>query len=262
MKSPYKSAIPRHFSAIAPRYNELRITDPEPVDLMCSRLSDRLDVTAADVGCGTGRYMIELMSRLGDKIFVHFVDCSEPMLRRLRADLELRGITRFDAVLARAERLPLPDQELDCMLVFNAIHHFDPARFLAEAQRTIRPRGLLFVYTRFRDQNSRGIWGRFFPGFLDKEQRLYDERQLTDVIASTQNLTVRELTHLSFRRVATPAHCVERVRGRHYSTFCFYEPDELEEAITGFEAAVGERFGAHGVLEWVDENVLVTVERT
>ncbi len=261
MKSPHKSAIPQHFSAIAARYNELRVTDPEPVDVMYRSLADMSEVTAADVGCGTGRYMIELMSRLGDKIFVHFIDRSEPMLERLRADLKLRGISGFDILVSRAERLPLLDENLDCMLAFNAIHHFDPSGFLAEARRTIRPGGLLFIYTRFRDQNARGIWGQHFPGFLEKEKRLFDEVQLAEMIGSTPDLAVRHITHLSFQRVATPAHCIERVRGRHYSTFCFYEPDELEEAIAGFEVNLRERFGARGTLEWVDENVMITVER-
>ncbi len=261
VKSPYKSAIPRHFSTIAARYNELRITDPEPVDLMYRSLADMPEVTAADVGCGTGRYMIELMSLLGDKIFVYFIDCSEPMLERLRADLALRGLSRFDILVSRAERLPLPDENLECMLAFNAIHHFDPPGFLTEARRTIRPGGLLFIYTRFRDQNTRGIWGQHFPGFLEKERRLFDELELVEIIDSTPDLAVRYIRRFSFRRVATPAHCIERVRSRHYSTFCFYETDELEKAIAEFEVNLREEFGARGTLEWVDENVMITVER-
>ena len=83
--------MPLHFSTIAARYNELRTTDPEVVDLMARPLADMPAITAADVGCGTGRYTLELMSRLGEKIFTHFIDCNGPMLDRLRTDLEPRG---------------------------------------------------------------------------------------------------------------------------------------------------------------------------
>jgi ubiquinone/menaquinone biosynthesis C-methylase UbiE len=183
------------------------------------------------------------------------------MLERLRAELERRGMQKYDIVLSRAEDLPLLDESLDCMLVFNAVHHFYPPAFFAEARRTIRPGGLLFIYTRFRDQNARGIWGRFFPGFTEKERRLYDENKLVETIANTPELVVRDVTHLYYQRAATPAHCLERVRGRHYSTFCFYEPDELEQAITGFEANIREAFGTCETLEWTDENVMVTVEK-
>ena len=256
-----KSYIGRHFATIATRYNELRTTDPEPVDLMICSLGGMPAVTAAEVGCGTGRYMIELMSRLGEKIFAYFADCSQPMLDRLRTDLELRGMSGFDILHCQAERLPLPDQSLDCMLAFNAIHHFDPTRFFSQARRTLRPGGLLFIYTRFRDQNARGIWGRHFPGFADKEKRLYEEEQLTKHIGFTPDLVLRDLTHFSFQRMATPAHCIERARNKHYSTFCFYEPDELDHAIRIFEVNLRKAFGTSETLEWVDENVIITVER-
>jgi len=256
-----KSPISRHFSTVSARYNELRMTDPEPVDLMLSALAGLSAMTAADVGCGTGRYMIELMRQLGERLFVHFVDCNKDMLKQLRLDPSLVGIAGFDILHSQAERLPLPDRSLDCMLTFNAIHHFNLVRFFGEAGRTLRPGGLLFIYTRFRDQNERGIWGQYFPGFAEKEKRLYDEEQLTRTIGSARGLVVRDLTHLSFQRAAT-LHClIQRVRHKHYSTFSLYEPDELERAIEGFQANLKEKFGAFEILEWVDENVMITVER-
>jgi len=256
-----KSPVSHHFSTVAVKYNELRTTDPEPVDLMVSFLAGLSMVTAADVGCGTGRYTVELMSRLDEKLFVHFIDCSKDMLEQLRVDLDLLDIPGFDILHSRAERLPLPDGSLDCMLTFNAIHHFDLSRFCREAGRTLRPGGLLFIYTRFREQNERGIWGQYFPDFAEKEKRLYDEKQITRTIGSAEGLVVRDLTHFSFRRAVTLDCLIHRARNKHYSTFCFYEPDELERAIEGFEANLKERLGAFDTLEWVDENVMITVER-
>jgi SAM-dependent methyltransferase len=237
------------------------MTDPEPVDLMVRALAGLTAVTAADVGCGTGRYMVELMRRLGGRLFVYFVDCNKDMLEQLRLDPSLLGITGFDILHSQAERLPLPDGSLDCILTFNAIHHFNLVRFFGEAGRTLRPGGLLFIYTRFRDQNERGIWGRYFPDFAEKETRLYDEEPITRTIGSAQGLAVRDLTHFSFQRAATLDCLIHRVRNKHYSTFCLYEPDELERAIEGFEANLKEKFGASDTLEWVDENVMITVER-
>ena len=256
-----KNHFSHHFSTVAAKYNELRVTDPEPVDLMVRALAGLSAVTAADVACGTGRYMVELMRQLGDKAFVHFIDRSKDMLQQLRADLDSLDLPGFDILPAQAERLPLPDGSLDCMLAFNAIHHFDLTRFFREAGRTLRPGGLLFVYTRFRDQNERGIWGQHFPDFAEKEKRLYDEEQLTRTIGCTEDLVVRDLTHFSFRRTATLDCLIDRARNKHYSTFCFYGPDELERAIEGFEANLKEKFGAFEILEWVDENVMITVER-
>ena len=256
-----KSPLSHHFSTVAVRYNELRVTDPEPVDLMVRSLAGLSVLTAADVGCGTGRYMVELMRRLGEKMFVHFIDCSKDMLEQLRVDLNSLGIPGFDILHSQAERLPLPDGSLDCMLTFNAIHHFDLTRFFREAGRTLRPGGLLFIYTRFRDQNERGIWGQYFPDFGEKEKRLYDEERMTRIIGSVEGLVVRDVTHFSFQRAATLECLIHRVRNKHYSTFCFYEPDELERATEGFEANLKENPEAFETLEWVDENVMITVER-
>ena len=253
--------LSHHFSTVAPRYNELRTTDPEPVDLMARSLIGLSAVTAADVGCGTGRYTVELMRRLGERLFVYFIDCSKDMLEQLRVDLDLLDIPRFDILHSQAERLPLSDGSLDCMLAFNAIHHFDLVRFFREAGRTLRPGGFLFIYTRFRDQNQRGIWGQYFPDFAEKEKRLYDEEPMTRTIGSAEDLVVRDLTHFSFRRSATLDCLIHRARNKHYSTFCFYEPDELERAIEGFEANLKEKYGAFEILEWMDENVMITVER-
>lgn len=219
-------------------------------------------VTAADVGCGTGRYTVELMSRLGDRIFTYFVDCSPPMLAQLHRELERRGLSRFDVLVGRAERLPLSDHSLDCVLAFNALHHFDVAGFLREARRTLRRRGLLFIYTRFRDQNRRGIWGQYFPGFHAKERRLPDRARLAALTDSVSGLVLRDVTDFCFKRAATPAQLVERARSRHYSTFCFYSPHEFERAIDRFEADLHRAFGVSGIVEWVDENAMLLVERT
>jgi ubiquinone/menaquinone biosynthesis C-methylase UbiE len=256
-----RDPISYHFSTVAAGYNDLRTTDPEAVDLIARSVAGLSVVTAADVGCGTGRYGVELMRRLGERLFVHFIDCSKDMLQQLRVDLDLHDIPGFDILHSRAESLPLPDGSLDCMLTFNAIHHFDLVRFFREASRTLRPGGLLFVYTRSREQNGRGIWGQYFPDFAEKEKRLYDEEQLNRAIGSAEGLAVRDLTHFSFKRAATLDYLIHRARNKHYSTFCFYEPDELERAIGGFEANLKETLGAFEVLEWVDENVMITVEK-
>jgi len=251
----------KHFSRIAASYNELRVTDPEPVDLMARALAGLSAVTAADVGCGTGRYTIELMRRLGDNAFVYFIDRSRHMLEQLRADLTSLDAPGFEILHSSAERLPLPEDSVDCVLTFNAIHHFDLASFFREAGRTLRPGGLLFIYSRFRDQNERGIWGQHFPEFAEKEKRLYDEDHLMRAIGCADGLILRDLNRFSFQRSATHDCLMHRVRNKHYSTFCFYEPDELERAIRGFEANLKKRFGTLDTLEWVDENVMITAER-
>jgi SAM-dependent methyltransferase len=174
----------------------------------------------------------------------------------------LSRIRGFDLLRAQAEKLPLPDASLDCVLTFNAVHHFNVAEFLREVGRVIRSAGLLFIYTRLRDQNERSIWGQCFPGFTHKETRLLDEEQLTKMLGDRPELAVRELARFSFQRTATRDCLRERVRSQHYSTFCFYEPDELEAATRQFEIALTKRFGTSEVIRWRDEYAMAIAERT
>jgi len=261
MDPDHHDLIYRHFSTVAPRYNDLRTTDPEPVELMASRLATHELVAAADVGCGTGRYGVELLRLLGDRVHVHFIDSNPGMLEQLRLHLEGLPAAMFSVSLSPAERLPLADRSLDCMLTFNAVHHFRLADFSREAAWSLRPGGLLFIYTRLRSQNERGVWGRYFPGFTDKERRLYEEQDLIQAISSTPALEVRDVTYFPFRRAASLEYLLERARNNHYSTFCFYEPQELERAAQEFRANLEASFGDLNAIEWTDENVMFTVER-
>ena len=83
---------------------------------------------------------------------------------------------------AAAEELPLRTASLDLVTVFNCVHHFDLGRFLAAAARVLQPGGQLFIYTRTPQQNARTIWGRYFPGFTENEQRLHSQAAIRDAV--------------------------------------------------------------------------------
>ena len=80
---------------------------------------------------------------------------------------------RVVPLLAAAEQLPLRAASLDVVTAFNCVHHFDLGRFLTAAARVLKPGGQLFIYTRTPQQNARTIWGQYFPGFTEHEQRLH-----------------------------------------------------------------------------------------
>ncbi|WP_437733900.1 class I SAM-dependent methyltransferase [Sorangium sp. So ce1335] len=91
---------------------------------------------ALEVGCGTGHWL-KLLHDHGFE--VTGLDASPAMLEQARARLPAAAL-----LLGTAERLPLPDAQLDCVLCVNALHHFpDPPAFMAEAFRVLRARGLL-----------------------------------------------------------------------------------------------------------------------
>jgi SAM-dependent methyltransferase len=159
-------------------------------------------------------------------------------------------------LLAAAEELPLRTASLDLVTAFNCVHHFDLGRFLAATARALRPGGRLFIYTRTPQQNARTIWGRYFPGFTEHEQRLHSQAAIRDAVRRTGGLTVIATQIFKHPRSSTAGRLQAQAEGRHYSTFSLYPPEELRTSIATFLARL-----PSPEISWVDEHLLVVVGR-
>src|SRR6266852_8725753 len=239
-----------HFERVAAGYEALRTTDEAPVRAIGQLLPGR-PVTGLDIGCGTGRYTRLLRALLPDGSLLAAADVSAAMLAQLRA--ASRGhAPGVVPLLAAAEELPVRTASLDLVTAFNCVHHFDLGRFLAAAARVLQPGGQLFIYTRTPQQNARTIWGRYFPGFTEREQRLHSQAALRDAVRRTDGLTMVAAQTFQHPRTSTAERLGAQARGRHYSTFSFYTPQELRAAITAFLARL-----PGPEVSWVDEHLLV-----
>ncbi len=253
--------IQHHFLRIAPRYRDLRVTDLAPIAYIAERLQTMPEIVAADVGCGAGRYDLKLFEHLGARLRLYCLDGSPTMLRELRLYLQQHGLRDFAAIHAYAHDLPLPASSLHCLFTFNAIHHFKLGLFLSEAQRVLRDQGALFIYTRLRSQNRRNIWGKHFPGFSQKETRLYELGELRRLISQHPHLQLQSVEFFKFERVCDLPELRRRARQRHYSTFCLYEKNEFALAVREFERRLRRHFRDLTNIRWFDENVLLVLRR-
>jgi SAM-dependent methyltransferase len=244
-----------HFERVAAVYESLRTTDEAPVHTIGQLLPDR-PVTGLDIGCGTGRYSRLLRASLRDGSRLVVSDVSAAMLAQLTAGHhgQARGVA---PLLAAAEDLPLRAASLDLVTAFNCVHHFDLGRFLAAAARVLKPGGQLFIYTRTPQQNARTIWGRYFPGFTEREQRLHSEDALRDAISATSGLNVAAAQTFRHPRSSTAGRLRAQAEGRHYSTFALYTPQELRASIAAFLARL-----PGPEVRWVDEHLLVVAAAT
>jgi SAM-dependent methyltransferase len=155
-------------------------------------------------------------------------------------------------LMSTAEELPLRTASLDLVTAFNCVHHFDLGRFLMAVARVLAPGGQLFIYTRTPQQNARTIWGRYFPGFTEHEQRLHSEATFRHAIRRTRGLTVVATQTFKHPRSSTAGRLRAQAEGRHYSTFSLYTPDELRASIATFLARL-----PTPEVSWVDEHLLV-----
>jgi SAM-dependent methyltransferase len=224
-----------HFERVAAVYDSLRTTEEAPVRAIGQLLPNR-HVTGLDIGCGTGRYTRLLRGLLPEGSRLIAADVSAAMLAQLPAGQ--RGhAAPVVPLLAAAEALPLRVASLDVITAFNSVHHFDLGRFLAAAARVLRPGGQLFIYTRTPQQNARTIWGRYFPGFTEHEQRLHSQAALCAAIGRAGGLTVAAIQTFAHPRTSTAERLRAQAEGCHYSTFSLYPAQELRAAIAAFLAA-------------------------
>ena len=228
-----------HFSEVAASYNDIRTTDLEPVLFIKDTLGERKSVRAADIGCGGGRYSLLLFQHLpGLQLTCN--DVNESMVAETARYLADHGVENFSTVKADITNLQLPDGALDAMLTFNAIHHFDPNLFLSKAAKTLTEGGYVIIYTRLQSQNVGNVWGRYFPAFAEKENRLY---RLSDIESWKEESGSLRLASINF------------------FTFSLYSAAEFDRAAVDFKRNIKQRFSDPDRVEWSDENVMIVFKK-
>jgi len=251
-----------HFRKIAPLYQSLRITDEEAITYIVHQLKSLTAIKAADIGCGTGRYTQLLFRHLRDKLtFIYGIDYSAKMLGQFNRRFAEDSIRVAGTIKASAMCLPLCDESLNCIFTFNAVHHFALLEFLQETARILQDGRYLFVYTRLRSQNSRSVWGRFFPLFTSKETRLYEEDGLKKAITKIPSLRLQKTRTFEFNRKSNLERLSDQAKNHHYSTFNLYSRSEFKTALNQFHRNLRDYFGDPNNIRWVDENILLILQK-
>jgi SAM-dependent methyltransferase len=246
------AALADHFRGIATRYGRVRDLDVRAVRrivrAVARHAADRGPLRLLDVGTGTGRYLEALCGALRERGIVLRrgigADASSEMLRGSGGwgtDWTFERGT-WAGVAALAEALPIADGACDVVSTFNAIHHLRLDRFLGEVSRVLRRQGLLVIYTRTPAQNRGTVWGRHFPGFAERESRLYAHAELRAALehhGAFERVRVRAAAWWQFTSLPT---LVRQARARHYSTFRFYDPAEFEHALATFSERLRRRY--------------------
>ncbi len=254
-------SIHHHFSKIAHSYRDLRTTDLEPLLFIQKKLQRKSKIVAADIGCGTGRYDLQLFQHHGKKLFLYCIDTNKEMLKHLKDFLVKHKIRNFKTTKAVAGKLPLKDNSLDCIFTFNAIHHFKILHFLEESSRTLKDCGYLFIYTRLRGQNCRNIWGRYFPLFNKKETRLYELNELKSLLRKIPGLKIESIEYFKYSRHSSLDWLINQVQSHHYSTFYLYTKREFKQSLEKFKQNIQKNFKNLKKISWFSENILLVVRK-
>ncbi len=249
-----------HFSEIAPKYRGLRTTDSDPIEHIMNQLHKKSGIIMTDVGCGDGRYSLELLKSLDDNSYLHCIDYNEDMIKYLKSYLIDNNILNFCAIPGDASKLPLESDTMDYIVTFNAIHHFDIQKFLSEVYECLKDDGRAFIYTRLRNQNSRNIWGQYFPLFAEIEDRLYEFEELQYAIKKA-DMKIVHTNVFGHNRTSSLKSLVKKAKNNHYSTFTLYSKSEFKKSLDIFRQNLVDNFDDLENIQWQDENILLEISK-
>lgn len=240
-----------YFDANASIYDRLRPAGDawsERLDALI-RLGDLRGKHVLDVGCGTGAVAAALVERAAAKVWG--LEQSSEMLAVARA----RVPNGVGLKQGRAEALPFRDGWFDRVVYSLVIHLVDRPLALTEAVRVLVPDGRIAIATFARSHFDRYWAGRFFPSLaaIDKA-RFPSEDELASELSAAGFADIRT-EPLYAREEVDRETALERLRGRHISTFDLLEPDEVHRGIEQAEAELPETV----VVEL--EQLLVTARR-
>jgi SAM-dependent methyltransferase len=137
-----------------------------------------------DLAAGTGKMTENLVGRGLDVVAVEPADGMRAELADVAPTADVRAGT--------AEHLPLPDADVDAVLVAQAWHWFDPRTASGEISRVLRPGGRLGVVWNIRDDEV--DWVGQLTGILhtgDPLQLRYDRPELDDRWTAVEHATFR-----------------------------------------------------------------------
>ncbi|WP_303871173.1 class I SAM-dependent methyltransferase [Acetobacterium wieringae] len=130
--------------------------------------------TILDVACGNGRLLQMLAQKA--RIKAYGIDVSEEMIKTARAANPGMGF-----LVGSAETTPFEDNQFDLVTVCCAFHHFtQPAAFMAEADRILKPGGRLIIADPCLPPVLRQLENLILPFLKMGDVKCYSPKELTD----------------------------------------------------------------------------------
>jgi SAM-dependent methyltransferase len=191
-----------------------------------------------DIGCGTGRFL----TQLSEKAKAWGVDASPEMLEVARTRAGSAGLK-----LGRAEELPFKDGWFERATMWLVAHLVDRPRAFAEAARVLEPGGHFAVAT-FDPSYFDEFWlNELFPSMEAADRARFPAAdELTAALAAFDEV---RLIRLSQTGSLTREVALDRIRGKHISTFDLIEDEEYEAGLARAERELPERVDYR--VEWL-----------
>ncbi len=227
------------FGRIAPRYDELRNIGPlwlELVDVLV-REGDLRGRRVLDVGSGTGRLARLLVERYGCKVWG--VEPEPEMIEVARTKVPA-GV---GLKIGRAEDLPFKDGWFERVTMTLVLQLVDRPRALAEIVRVLQPGGRLALATFDYAHFERYFLGSYFPSFEARDKERFPSAARIEEELGAAGFADIRLTRLIQHETVDRETVLERIRGKHISTFQLISDDEYCAGLERAEHELPEQLG-------------------
>jgi SAM-dependent methyltransferase len=242
--------MPEHFKKIADSYDDLREFNQGLIEIMEEKLDGESRIL--DLASGTGRYCNELSKYHDFSLFS--LDLSPDML--------MAGKKKGLKIRSDVCKLPFRGGAFGGVIIFNAIHHFHLRTCITEVKKVLEKDGRIFIYTRLKNQNERSVWGKHFPEFNEKEDRLYDIEDFEKTVDTIDGIIIEGITLIKDERRADVQELLDKVQSKHFSTFSLYKTKELEKAVEIFKDNLQLNYQTYPEIAYRQENILIVLRKT
>ncbi|MBL0385633.1 class I SAM-dependent methyltransferase [Tumebacillus sp. ITR2] len=121
--------------------DRLKMLPPEQI---VDALQISQDDNVADLGCGPGVFTLPIAKRTQRTVYA--IDVERQMLELLQQRTEEAGVSNVQTVLSDAEKIDLPDQSVDKVLIAFVLHEVgDLNQAVQEVKRILRPNGNVLI---------------------------------------------------------------------------------------------------------------------
>ncbi len=225
------------FDARAARYDRLRPQDAawwHRFDVLV-REGDLRGRRVLDVGCGTGAFLAALAEQAHAKAWG--VDASREMVAVARK----RTPPGVGVRQGLAEELPFRDRWFERVTMTLVVHLVDRPAAFAEARRVLCDGGRLAIAT-FAPLHFDVYWlNRWFPSIAAIDRRRFPDGATVRAELEAAGLADVRLVPVSSAERIGRETALERIRGRHISTFDLLPPEEVAAGTARAERDLAEQ---------------------
>ncbi|MBN2571920.1 MAG: methyltransferase domain-containing protein [Ignavibacteriales bacterium] len=128
-------------------YDEIPIwSSPFGIKLL-DYIDYKINITALDIGCGTGFPLIELAMRLGENSIIYGIDPWKEAIGKVKNKIDYYQLANVQIIEGVAESIPLDNESVDLIVSNNGINNVNSVdKVFYECSRVIKEGGQ-FIFT-------------------------------------------------------------------------------------------------------------------